>query len=89
MFQIYVTGCMLLPPEKIRVFLLPMDLKVENIHFILSALFRFKRKSKKEVLEHFKHIVKISSNRWHIFQNKVQNMWTAILKISAVLRLEF
>ena len=44
------------------------------------------RGRKKEALKRFKHAIKICPKRGNIFQNKVGNMWTAILKISAVLR---
>ena len=44
--------------------------------------------TQKKGLEHFKHVIQICPNRGHIFQNKLRNTWTAILKISAVLRLQ-
>ena len=47
-----------------------------------------KRRRQKEALEHFKHVIAIGPNRGHIFQNKLLNTLTAILKISALLRPE-
>ena len=41
---------------------------------------------KKEVQEDLKHVMKTCPNRGHIFKNKLQNTWTAILKTSAPLR---
>ena len=43
-------------------------------NLVPSASFCYKRKSKKEALEHFKHVVKICPNRGHMFQNKLQNV---------------
>ena len=45
-----------------------------------SHLFAIRGKQK-ESLEHFKHVIKICPNRGHIFQKKLRNTWTAILKI--------
>ena len=36
-------------------------------NLVSSALFHYKKKAKKEVLKHFKHVVKICQNREHIF----------------------
>ena len=44
-------------------------------------IFPLQEESEKEALQHFKHVIKICPNREHIFQNKLRNMWTAILKI--------
>ena len=49
-----------------------------------GSSFRYKRKAKKETLEHFRHVAKIYKNRGHIFQNKLQNTRKAILKILTI-----
>ena len=46
-----------------------------------QRIFSLQEESEKEALEHLKHVIKICLNRGHIFQNKLRNMWTAILKI--------
>ena len=46
-----------------------------------QRIFPLQEESEKEALEHFKHVIKICLNRGHIFQNKLRNMRTAILKI--------
>ena len=43
----------------------------------------------KEALEHFKHVIDICLNRGHIFQKKLRNTLTVILKISACVRAQF
>ena len=48
-----------------------------------SASF-FQEKGEKEALENFKHVIKICPNRTHIVQNKLQNTWTAKLKLLTI-----
>ena len=48
-----------------------------------SASISYNRKAKKEALEHFRDVIKICSNREHIFQNKLRNTWAVILRTSA------
>ena len=40
-------------------------------NLVANTSFCYKRKAKKEALEHLKHVIKISPNRGHIFQNKL------------------
>ena len=53
-----------------------------------QRIFSLWEEGEKKALEHFKHLIKICTNRGHIFQNKLRNTWTAILK-TAVWGFEF
>ena len=50
------------------------------------CMFLLYEEGENEALEYFKCVIKIWPNREHIFQNKLRNTWTAILKISALLQ---
>ena len=51
-----------------------------------QRIFLLYEEGKKEALEHFKHVIKIYPTRGHIFQNKLRNTWTVLLKRSALSR---
>ena len=53
----------------------------------LQHIFSLQEGGKKEAVEKFKHVTKICPNRGHILQNKLRNIWAAMLKTSAVLLL--
>ena len=48
---------------------------------LISTPAQKRKEGEKEALKHFRHVTKICPNREHIFQNKLRNTWTAILKI--------
>ena len=65
-----------------------LGLKSQIDYLVPSASFRYKRKAKKEVLEHFKHVIKICQNKGLLFQKNLRNTWTAILKTLAAFQIE-
>ena len=60
-----------------------VDLQTSSPSYLFT-----KNVMQKRGLEHFKHVINICPSRGHFFQNRLRNMWTTILKTSAVLRLE-
>ena len=46
-----------------------------------KCILSLKEESEKKALKQFKHVIKICLNRGHVFQNKLRNTGTAILKM--------